>query len=79
MSQIVAGGIYKLINAKAGNALDLSGGDNKSIIGYDYHDGDNQKVRMPILSILVLLLRLLRNVYPSSGRPCQTGSQITLL
>ena len=41
---MVQPGTYMLINDKAGNVLDLSGGDNKSIIGYDWHGGDNQKV-----------------------------------
>ncbi|KAI0049121.1 carbohydrate-binding module family 13 protein [Auriscalpium vulgare] len=35
--------VYVLTNFKAGNIADLSGGDNRSIIGYDYHGGDNQK------------------------------------
>jgi len=43
---VTAGGTYYLINKKAGNALDLSGGDNVSIIGYGLHDGDNQKWRL---------------------------------
>ncbi|KAL0948453.1 hypothetical protein HGRIS_011026 [Hohenbuehelia grisea] len=40
---INSGSVYRLINAKAGTALDLSGGDNSSIIGYPYHEGANQK------------------------------------
>lgn len=44
MAQVQSGATYRLINAKAGNVLDLSGGDGKSIIGYDWHGGDNQKV-----------------------------------
>ncbi|KAI0263604.1 ricin B lectin domain-containing protein [Gloeopeniophorella convolvens] len=36
-------GLYKLTNAKSGTVFDLSGGDNRSIIGYDYHGGENQK------------------------------------
>ncbi|KAI0072610.1 carbohydrate-binding module family 13 protein [Panus rudis PR-1116 ss-1] len=43
MAQIQSGATYKLVNAKAHNVLDLSGGDNRSIIGYDWHGGDNQK------------------------------------
>ncbi|CAL1702567.1 unnamed protein product [Somion occarium] len=34
---------YRLVNAKSGTTLDLSGGDNKSLIGYDWHGGENQK------------------------------------
>lgn len=45
MVDIQSGGIYKLINAKAGNCADLSGGDDTSVIGFDYHGGENQKVR----------------------------------
>lgn len=44
MENIQSGGVYKFINAKAGNCMDLSGGDNTSVIGFDYHGGDNQKV-----------------------------------
>lgn len=32
-----------MTNVKAGNALDLSGTDNKSIIGYGVHGGPNQQ------------------------------------
>jgi hypothetical protein len=45
MANFQSGGVYKLINAQAGNCVDLSGGDNTSVIGFDYHGGDNQKVR----------------------------------
>lgn len=38
------GKAYALINLKGGTAADLSGGDNTSIIGYDYHGGENQQV-----------------------------------
>ncbi|KAJ8597209.1 carbohydrate-binding module family 13 protein [Rhizopogon salebrosus TDB-379] len=33
---------YTLKNARGQTVLDLSGGDNKSIIGYHNHDGPNQ-------------------------------------
>ncbi|KAI0263606.1 hypothetical protein BC834DRAFT_844475 [Gloeopeniophorella convolvens] len=36
-------GQYKLTNAKSETTFDLSGGDNRSIIGYSFHDGENQK------------------------------------
>lgn len=40
---IQSGGIYALTNVKAQNScLDLSGGDNYSIIGFRYHGGHNQ-------------------------------------
>jgi len=35
---------YAITNKKSGNALDLSGVDRISIIGYPYHGRDNQKV-----------------------------------
>ena len=61
MSVLVPGGAYRFVNAKAGNVMDLSGGDNMSVIGYDWHDGDNQKVRStssaissPIKDLMVL-------------------------
>ncbi|KAH7925979.1 carbohydrate-binding module family 13 protein [Leucogyrophana mollusca] len=40
---IQSGHTYKLINVKGGTALDLSGGDNRSIIGYGFHNGPNQE------------------------------------
>ncbi|KAL5501241.1 hypothetical protein ACEPAH_9628 [Sanghuangporus vaninii] len=43
MSQSIQPGTYKLINVKAGTALDLSGGDNRTIIGFEDTGGDNQK------------------------------------
>ncbi|KAL0948452.1 hypothetical protein HGRIS_011025 [Hohenbuehelia grisea] len=46
MANVYSGGTYIFVNAKAGNCLDLSGGDNFSIIGYDNHGGDNQKWRL---------------------------------
>ena len=37
-------GIYTITNVKSGTALDLSGGDNRSIIGFDFHGQGNQQV-----------------------------------
>jgi len=45
MAELESGAVYKLVNGKAGNVVDLSGGDNRSVIGYDWHGGDNQKWR----------------------------------
>ncbi len=42
---VQSGRTYKLVNAKAGTVLDLSGADNRQAIGYGFHGGDNQKVR----------------------------------
>ena len=44
------GRTYKIVNAKAGNVLDLSGSDNRSLIGWDWHGGHNQQVRCPLFS-----------------------------
>ena len=44
MSGLHAGAEYKIVNAKAGNVMDLSGQDNRSVIGYDWNGGKNQKV-----------------------------------
>lgn len=44
MSGLEPGAEYRFTNAKAGNVMDLSGGDNRSVIGYDWHGGNNQKV-----------------------------------
>jgi hypothetical protein len=41
---IEEGKTYKLVNAKGGTCIDLSGTDNNSIIGYNYHGGGNQRV-----------------------------------
>jgi len=40
---IQAGYTYILINAKSGTVLDLSGTDGHSILGWNRHNGDNQK------------------------------------
>jgi len=40
---IVTNKVYKITNVKAGTVVDLSAGDNKTIIGYPDHDGPNQK------------------------------------
>ncbi|TFK38582.1 ricin B lectin domain-containing protein [Crucibulum laeve] len=38
---------YRIINAKSRDtALDLSGDDDRSVIGWSKHDGDNQKWRL---------------------------------
>jgi len=42
MARIQSGGLYKFINAKGGTVIDLSGGDNRSIIGYPETGGPNQ-------------------------------------
>ena len=53
MAGLEPGGVYRFVNVKApGSVLDLSGEDNRSCIGYEWHGGDNQKVRpWPSLSI----------------------------
>ncbi|KAG6818757.1 hypothetical protein H0H93_002089 [Arthromyces matolae] len=40
---IEAGRKYVLINAKSGTALDLSGSDNVSVLGWEAHRGENQQ------------------------------------
>ncbi|KAG6840073.1 hypothetical protein C0991_009185 [Blastosporella zonata] len=40
---IQAGNRYHIVNVKSDTALDLSGTDNVSIIGWEKHNGDNQK------------------------------------
>ncbi|KAF9244435.1 carbohydrate-binding module family 13 protein [Melanogaster broomeanus] len=42
MACIQPNGIYSLINVKGNTCLDLSGGDNHSLIGYGYYGGPNQ-------------------------------------
>ncbi|GLB42713.1 putative ricin-type beta-trefoil lectin domain-like [Lyophyllum shimeji] len=37
------GGVYVLVNGKSGSVLDLSGTDGYSILGWNRHNGDNQK------------------------------------
>ncbi|KAK6522681.1 hypothetical protein TWF281_002117 [Arthrobotrys megalospora] len=37
------GATYKIINARAGNVLDLSGTDGHSVTGWQWKGGDNQK------------------------------------
>jgi len=41
---IQSGSTYKIVNTKTpSSVIDLSGGDNKTIIGYGYHAGKNQQ------------------------------------
>lgn len=37
-------GTYVLLNARSGTAVDMSGADNKTLIGYPMHGGPNQQV-----------------------------------
>ena len=41
---IQTGATFVIVNVKSCTVLDLSGGDNVSIIGFQRHDGNNQKV-----------------------------------
>lgn len=72
MTDLVPGGVYRFVNAKAKNVMDLSGGDGQSIIGYDWHGGDNQKVRS-FTALCQCTLRsdcgLYSSVAPGEGRP----------
>jgi len=46
MPEIRSGQVYKLVNAKSGTVLDLSGTNNTDIIGWNDHGGPNQKWRV---------------------------------
>ena len=39
-------GVYSLMNSGSGTVIDLSGGDQRSIIGFPAHHGPNQQVRV---------------------------------
>ncbi|KAL1741633.1 ricin B lectin domain-containing protein [Schizophyllum fasciatum] len=41
-ASITSGQSYKITNSKAGTVVDLSAGDNSSVIGWPYHGGSNQ-------------------------------------
>ncbi|KAA1473290.1 carbohydrate-binding module family 13 protein [Dentipellis sp. KUC8613] len=43
MASIQSGGTYTITNGQAGTALDLSGGDERSIIGFGFHGQGNQQ------------------------------------
>jgi len=43
MANFQSGQIYRLTNVVGETVIDLSGGDNKSIIGYGDHNGPNQR------------------------------------
>jgi hypothetical protein len=48
LQSIEDGQSYKIVNAKATeSAIDLSGMNNRDVIGYTFHSGDNQRVRLP--------------------------------
>jgi hypothetical protein len=38
---------YKIVNAKAGTALDVSGTDGRTVSGWTFHGSENQRVRPP--------------------------------
>jgi hypothetical protein len=38
------GGIYKFVNRKSGTVIDFSGTDQRSVLGWNTHTGENQKV-----------------------------------
>ncbi|KAK6496721.1 hypothetical protein TWF481_001709 [Arthrobotrys musiformis] len=40
---IIPGRSYRIVNVKAGNVIDLSGGDWHSVFGWQWKGGDNQK------------------------------------
>jgi len=42
-AEMVNPGTYTIKNVKGGTALDLSGGDNRSIIGFSFHGQGNQQ------------------------------------
>ncbi|KAI4527729.1 hypothetical protein K525DRAFT_231673 [Schizophyllum commune Loenen D] len=42
-ASITSGQSYKITNSKGGTVVDLSAGDNTSIIGWPYHEGSNQQ------------------------------------
>lgn len=58
--------MYSLVNARSGTAVDLSGADSKSIIGYPSHSGKNQQV-CPLLSASFLACVLNKIVREYSG------------
>ncbi|KZP23983.1 carbohydrate-binding module family 13 protein [Athelia psychrophila] len=43
VNEIVSDKIYRITNVVGETVIDLSGGDNKSIIGYGDHNGPNQR------------------------------------
>ena len=46
MAEPQEGYTYKIVNIKSATVLDLSGTDGESIIGWEWHGGDNQKWRL---------------------------------
>ncbi|KIJ97464.1 carbohydrate-binding module family 13 protein [Laccaria amethystina LaAM-08-1] len=43
MADVRDGGIYKIVNVKGHTVIDLNSNDDRSIAGYEWHGGDNQK------------------------------------
>ncbi|KAN0133568.1 hypothetical protein V8E53_008736 [Lactarius tabidus] len=43
MSTIESGKCYKIMNEEYGLVFDLSSGDNTSVLGWEFHGGDNQQ------------------------------------
>ncbi|RXW19130.1 hypothetical protein EST38_g6727 [Candolleomyces aberdarensis] len=42
MTEVQAGTRYRIVNAKGGTVIDLSASDGESVVGWDFHGGDNQ-------------------------------------
>jgi len=49
-TMVSSGQTYFIINKKAGTVCDLSGQDQKSVIGFTAKGSDNQKVRFLLAS-----------------------------
>jgi len=48
MSRVFEQGRYIAMDVRSGMVLDLSGGDNLSLIAYRFHGSENQQVRIVI-------------------------------
>ena len=54
-------GVYRIVNEASGTVIDLSAGDNKTVIGWTKNSGNNQLVRVaPFSSVLADSYALVR-------------------
>ncbi|KAJ3486144.1 hypothetical protein NLI96_g4451 [Meripilus lineatus] len=69
-------GVYVLLNFASGSALDLSGGDSRSIIGFDCHGRENQQWRFEQFGAGYIIQGIQHGTYLSFEGDLSGGSKI---
>jgi len=69
-------GIYSIISLSTGSVVDLHGGDNRSIIGFSSHPGDNQKWEFIPLGAGYMIRCIRFGLYLAPTALCNGGAVI---